>query len=252
MHRAGALVILAAAVAIPAVGQAQASGAGGGARPVPPETCSSGAHLRQMHRRVRGLASRGHRRRGRARGRHLGRGPRRWCWRPAPRASPGTSGQVTTVRAAWVQADANDSYTLWGSLDGRAVHRSRPGRDRRRSARPARPQGVPGRSAGPLSCASARGWAIASIRCPSCRCSARSRRRSRPTLRVEDAPAAPVAREHLHLLEQRDLRPLGVRPGAAGPGPAAVGLPAAPGGAAAGLSEAARPVAGRGRCSSPP
>jgi hypothetical protein len=27
-------------------------------------------------------------------------------------------GQVTSVRAAWVQADANDSYTIWGSLDG--------------------------------------------------------------------------------------------------------------------------------------
>jgi hypothetical protein len=29
-------------------------------------------------------------------------------------------GALVTVRAAWVQADANDSYTLWGSVDGAA------------------------------------------------------------------------------------------------------------------------------------
>jgi hypothetical protein len=27
-------------------------------------------------------------------------------------------GRVTTLRAAWVEADANDRYTLWGSVDG--------------------------------------------------------------------------------------------------------------------------------------
>ena len=27
-------------------------------------------------------------------------------------------GAVVTVRAGWVQADANDTYTLWGSVDG--------------------------------------------------------------------------------------------------------------------------------------
>src|SRR5688500_10969926 len=27
-------------------------------------------------------------------------------------------GEVVNVQAAWVQADANDYYTLWGSLDG--------------------------------------------------------------------------------------------------------------------------------------
>ena len=106
--------------------------------------------------------------------------PRRWCCETGAATITWDLGQVTTVRAAWVQADANDNYTVWGSLDGERFTRSRAGRDRGRAARPARPQGVPGWVCRPATSASARGRGTASIRCPSCSCSARYPRRFRP------------------------------------------------------------------------
>jgi hypothetical protein len=190
MQRAGLLLVLAAGVFIPAVGQAQPA-ATGGAPACPSGNLLLGAHVRQLHQ-VRGPATR------------VTDGvvaPEGAVWDAAPAvvlesgaaAFTWDLGQVTTVRAAWLQADANDSYMLQGSLDGERF------RDLGRAEVVDGLHGLRGRkvSLGGLPVRYLRfgegmgdGFYSLSELQVFCEIPAPFP----PTLRVEDAPAAPVAR----------------------------------------------------------
>ena len=139
-------------------------------------------------------------------------------------------GQSIPVRAIWVQADAQDEYGVWGSLDGR---RFLPlGRvDGGFGTRAARPAGAAAGSLGSLP-ALRRGSGrqlLLGVGDPGL---------LHPAARIPAAgaggagPPGDRPPHHLHLLERRDERPLGAGAGGAGPGVAAVGPTAATRGAA--------------------
>jgi hypothetical protein len=116
MRRAGWLAVGLWALLAPAIAAAQ-PGAGVGQQPACPSgNLMAGARLRhasevpgQIARVTDGVIA-----------------PEGAVWDASPAVVLATGaatitwdlGQVTTLRAAWLQADGNDRYTLWGSLDG--------------------------------------------------------------------------------------------------------------------------------------
>jgi hypothetical protein len=107
-----------------------------------------------------------------------------WDSQPAVILDTGAStvtwdlGAVTNLRSFVLQADANDTYTVWGSLDGKdykVFGQLDPVPNHGLRTRVLNVGGMPARF-----CASVRAWATASIRFRSSRPTARCRRRSRP------------------------------------------------------------------------
>ena len=130
-----------------------------------------------------------------ARSRRKGRsGTRRWAcfFDTAGRlADLGPRRRSARVSSFLLQADANDSYKIFGADDGHPVGVQAAGRGRERRQRRPRAADAPGAPSTPsrcASCASASRWATAPTRCPSSRPTAARPTRSRPSCRSSTRP----------------------------------------------------------------